>query len=155
MQKGQFAEIAAISSRSGEKAKEVANQLNIPKSYGSYEELLNDPDIDAVYNPLPNHLHVPWTIKALKAGKHVLCEKPIGMDNKEAEQLFEATKKFPKLKVMEAFMYRFHPQWIKARELVKSGAIGDVKTIHSFFSYHNVDLNNIRNKPSDDCYQKC
>lgn len=146
MQNGQLIQVEAIASRDIKKAKKVANQLNIPKSYGSYEELLKDPDIDAIYNPLPNHLHVPWTIKAMEAGKHVLCEKPIGMDAKEAEVLVEATKKFPKLRVMEAFMYRFHPQWIKARELVLNGDIGDVKTINSFFSYYNVDVNNIRNK---------
>lgn len=146
MQKGQFIQIDAIASREIGKAKEIANQLNIPKSYGSYEELLEDPYIDAIYNPLPNHLHVPWTIKALEAGKHVLCEKPIGMNAEEAKLLLETTRKFPQLKVMEAFMYKFHPQWQKARELVLSGAIGEVKTLHSFFSYYNIAPENIRNQ---------
>ena len=146
MQNGQFIQVEAIASRDAEKAKEVAKKLNIPKSYGSYEELLNDPNIDAIYNPLPNHLHVPWTIKALEAGKHVLCEKPIGMNAKEAEILVEVTKMFPHLKVMEAFMYRFHPQWLKARELVLNGAIGEIKTVHTFISYYNVAPENIRNQ---------
>jgi len=146
MQKGQFITVDAIASRNIEKANAIADKLNIPKRYGSYEELLEDPDIDAIYNPLPNHLHVPWTIKAMEAGKHVLCEKPIGMNADEAKLLVEATLKFPHLKVMEAFMYRFHPQWQKTRELVLSGAVGEIKTIHSFFSYYNVAPQNIRNQ---------
>lgn len=146
MQQGEYTQIQAIASRSIDKAREVADKLNIEKSYGSYEDLLNDPDIDAIYNPLPNHLHVPWTIKAMEAGKHVLCEKPIGMNTEEALTLLEAKKNFPRLKVMEAFMYRFHPQWQKARELVLNGSIGEVKTLQSFFSYYNTDPDNIRNK---------
>jgi predicted dehydrogenase len=146
MQKGELCEIAAISSRRIEKAKETANNLGIPKAYGSYEEIINDPDIDAIYNPLPNNLHVPWTIKALEGGKHVLCEKPIGMNAAEAELLLNAAKEFPKLKIMEAFMYRFNPQWIKAKALVNESKIGEVEYIHSHFSYYNVDSNNIRNK---------
>ena len=135
MQKGKYIQVDAIASRNFEMANSVADELNIEKRYGSYEELLNDPNIEAIYIPLPNHMHVPWTIKALEAGKHVLCEKPIAMNAKEAEELVQVTKKFPHIKVMEAFMYRFHPQWQKALELVQSGAIGEVKTIHSFFSY--------------------
>jgi predicted dehydrogenase len=146
MQKGELCEITAISSRDIIKSETVANKLGIPKAYGSYGELLNDPEIDAVYNPLPNNYHVPWTIKALEAGKHVLCEKPIGMDVNEAELLFNTAKKYPGLKVMEAFMYRFHPQWKKTKSLVKEGKIGNVKTIESFFSYYNIDTTNIRNK---------
>ncbi len=146
MQKDRYIQVDAIASRDIEKAKEIANQLNIPKSYGSYEELLNDPNIEAIYIPLPNHLHVPWTIKAMEAGKHVLCEKPIAMNAEEAKLLVEATHKFLQLKVMEAFMYKFHPQWQKARELVLSGVIGEVKTLHSFFSYHNIAPENIRNQ---------
>ena len=145
MQRGQFCEIKAIASRNIEKANEAADKLNIPNRYASYEELLADPDIDAIYNPLPNHLHVYWTMKALEAGKHVLCEKPIGMNADEATALADAAKNYPQLKVMEAFMYRFHPQWEKALELVKTGAIGEVKTVQSFFSYYNVDPQNIRN----------
>src|SRR5690606_31099257 len=136
--------VPTISSRSSDRAREAAQKAGIPKAYGTYEELLSDPDIDAVYNPLPNHLHVPWSIKALEAGKHVLCEKPIGMDAAEAEQLRDAAKRFPNLKIMEAFMYRLHPQWVKAKELVQSGAIGKVQTIHSFFCYNNTDPANVR-----------
>jgi predicted dehydrogenase len=146
MQQGRYIQIDAIASRDMDKANSIADQLNIKKRYGSYEELLQDPEIDAVYNPLPNHLHVPWTIKAMEAGKHVLCEKPIGMNAEEAKALIEATHKYPHLKVMEAFMYRFHPQWQKARELALNGAIGDVKTMHTFFSYYNVAPENIRNQ---------
>jgi predicted dehydrogenase len=146
MQNGKLISVDAIASRSLAKAKEVADVLAIPKSYGSYEELLHDQDIDAIYNPLPNHMHVPWTIKALEAGKHVLCEKPIGMNAEEAQLLLEATQKYPHLKVMEAFMYRFHPQWKKVRELVQAGEIGEVATINSFFSYHNIAPDNIRNQ---------
>jgi predicted dehydrogenase len=139
-------EVVAIASRDINKAKSVAAQFNIAKAYGSYEELLADEEIDAVYNPLPNHLHLPVTLEAMKAGKHVLCEKPIGLNKHEAETLQKETSLHPELKVMEAFMYRFHPQWIKAKELVDNGTIGKVKNIQSFFSYKNVDPNNIRNK---------
>ena len=146
LQKGKYVTVDAIASRDISKANKVADLLKIDKRYGSYAELLRDPDIEAIYNPLPNHLHVPWTIKALEAGKHVLCEKPIGMDAEEAKILVEATHKFPKLKVMEAFMYRFHPQWKKVQELVLSGAIGEVRNLESFFSYYNVAPENIRNQ---------
>ena len=146
IQKGKLCEVHAIASRRKEEAEKAAAQLNIPKAYGSYEELLADDEIDAVYIPLPNHLHVEWSIKAMQAGKHVLCEKPIGLSSAEAQKLVDVTKSYPKIKVMEAFMYRFHPQWIKAKSLVDEGSIGELKTIHSFFSYYNVDPNNIRNK---------
>lgn len=145
LQAGQYVEVTAIGSRNLEQAKAAAEKLNIPKYYDSYEAMLADPDIDAVYNPLPNHLHVPWTIKALEANKHVLCEKPLGMSSEEVQLLQKAVAKKPHLKVMEAFMYRFHPQWAKAKELVAAGAIGTLKTVHSFFSYYNDDPNNIRN----------
>ncbi len=146
MQQYDSCDIVAISSRGLNTAQSVAQHLNIPKAYGSYDEMLADPEIDAVYNPLPNHLHVPLSIKALEAGKHVLCEKPIAMDVEEAQHLLEESKKYPHLKIMEAFMYRFHPQWIKAKELVQNGAIGEVKTIHTIFTYNNLDPNNVRNK---------
>jgi predicted dehydrogenase len=146
MQQGTYCEIAAIASRSEEKAQAVAAQLGIPKAYGSYEELLADPDIDAIYNPLPNHLHVPWSIKALQAGKHVLCEKPIAMTAAEGQVLADEARQYPQLKVMEAFMYRFHPQWQRARQLVHEGGIGELRTIHTFFSYYLADPNNIRNR---------
>jgi len=145
MQLGQYCDVVAIASRKLERAQAAARQLGIPKAYGSYEELLADPDTDAVYIPLPNHLHVPWSIKALNAGKHVLCEKPIGLNAAQAEELLAAAKKHPKLKVMEAFMYRRHPQWQRARQLVVEGSIGKLRTIQSFFSYYNADPGNIRN----------
>jgi len=145
MQAGKYCVVTAIASRNVEKAREAASQLSIPRTYGSYEELLADPEVDAVYNPLPNHLHVPWSIKALEAGKHVLCEKPIALTAAEAQDLLDAAHKHPQLKVMEAFMYRHHPQWQRAQQLVAEGKIGDLRTIQSFFSYYNVDPNNIRN----------
>ncbi|MCF8379784.1 MAG: Gfo/Idh/MocA family oxidoreductase [Bacteroidales bacterium] len=141
-----FCEVTAISSRDFDKSKSIAEKLGIPKFYGSYEELINDPDIDAIYNPLPNHLHLEWTIRAIKAGKHVLCEKPIALNATEAIQLNVASKKYPRQKIMEAFMYHFHPQWIKVKAIIDSGRIGEVKTIQSFFSYYNIDPTNIRNK---------
>lgn len=147
MQQGEYCEINAIASQNIEKAESAAAQLNIPKAYGSYESLLADKEIDAVYIPLPNHLHVDYSIKALEAGKHVLCEKPLSLNVKEAEKLLEITKANPDLKFMEAFMYRFHPQWNKTKELIEEGKIGKVRTVNSFFSYTNLDPNNIRNKP--------
>lgn len=147
MQNSKFGKVTAICSRSAEQVQNIATQLNIEKAYSSYEELLADPEIDAVYNPLPNHMHVEWTLKALKAGKHVLCEKPIGLNKNEAIHLQNEAAKFPELKVMEAFMYRFHPQWQKTIELINAGTIGNVKTVQTFFSYYNVDPANIRNKP--------
>ena len=145
MQKGEYCEITAMASQNLERGKAAAAQLGIPQAYGSYEELLADDNIDAVYIPLPNHLHVPWTKKALEAGKHVLCEKPIGLNTAEAEDLLACAKKHSQLKVMEAFMYRHHPQWLKAQQLVNEGKIGNLLNIHSFFSYYNADPANIRN----------
>ena len=145
MQQSKHCEMAAIASRTQESAREAAKHLKIPKSYGSYQELLDDTSIDAVYIPLPNHMHVPWTIKALAAGKNVLCEKPIALTVAEAEKLLQETQKYPHLKVMEAFMYRHHPQWQLAIGLINEGRIGTVKTVRSFFSYYNDDPENIRN----------
>ena len=145
MQQAQYCDIVAIASRTQEKAEATAAELGIPKAYGSYEALLADPDIDAIYNPLPNHLHVPVSIQALEAGKHVLCEKPIALTSEEGQQLVDAAAAHPDLKCMEAFMYRHHPQWQKAREIVRGGGIGTLTTINSFFSYFNDDPNNIRN----------
>ncbi len=145
MQKGEFCDVVAISSRDLDSARGAADSLGIPKSYGSYEELLADPDIDAIYNPLPNHLHVPWSIRALEAGKHVLCEKPIALTAEEGQLLVDAAKQHPDLKVMEAFMYRHHPQWQLAKRLVDEGQIGELRTIQTFFSYFNADPNNVRN----------
>jgi predicted dehydrogenase len=146
MQRGQYCEVAAIASRDLAKAREEAARLGIPKAYGSYEELLADQEIDAVYNPLPNHLHVPWSINALEAGKHVLCEKPIALSAAEAQELVDAARRHPQLKVMEAFMYRHHPQWRRTKQLVDAGQVGELRTIHSFFSYFNADPSNIRNR---------
>lgn len=146
MQRADNCEVAAIASRNAESARKVAGELGIPKAYGDYETLLADPDIDAVYVPLPNHLHVRWSLAAMDAGKHVLCEKPLGLDTDEAQALLDAAQARPELKVMEAFMYRHHPQWIKARELALSGAIGEMITIQSSFSYYNADPGNIRNR---------
>lgn len=140
-------EVVAIASRDAAKAQSVATQLGIATAYGSYEELLADPTITAIYNPLPNHMHVEWTIRALEAGKHVLCEKPIALNADDAQRLVDAAARFPHLKVMEAFMYRFHPQWGLARAAVKSRAIGDLRAVDTIFSYFNTDATNIRNIP--------
>ena len=145
MQRGEQTEVVAIASRDLGKAQAAAGELGIPTAHGSYDELLADPNVDAIYNPLPNHMHVPWSIKALEAGKHVLCEKPIGLTSEEGQQLVDAGKAHPQLKLMEAFMYRHHPQWQRAREIVQSGGIGELRTIQSFFSYFNDDGSNIRN----------
>ncbi len=144
MQRSKRGTVDAISSRDLKRAKAAAKELGIKKAYGSYEELLADPDIDAIYNPLPNNLHVDWTIEALKAGKHVLCEKPLGMNAKDAARL---RKVAGKAHMMEAFMVRHHPQWLKARELVRSGRIGELKAVQVFFTYNNTDPKNIRNIP--------
>lgn len=145
MQKSRLCSIDAIASRDRSKAKKAARALGIPKTYGSYEELLADADIDAIYNPLPNQLHVPWTIKAAEAGKHVLCEKPIGMNAAEAGTLL-AVRARTGVKIGEAFMIRTHPQWLRVRELIGEGRIGALRSIVGFFSYHNVDPANIRNQ---------
>jgi predicted dehydrogenase len=147
MQKSQYVDVVAIASRDIIKAQNAAAELGIPKAYPDYESLLADPDIDAIYNPLPNHLHIPYTIKAINAGKHVLCEKPLSMNADEAKKMIAACANRPLVKVMEAFMYRFHPQWIKAKQIVDDGLLGDVKNIQSYFSYFNDDATNIRNKP--------
>jgi predicted dehydrogenase len=144
MQRSKRGTVDAISSRDLKRAQAAAKELGIPKAYVSYEELLADPDIDAIYNPLPNNLHVDWTIAALKAGKHVLCEKPLGMSAKDAARI---RKVAGKAHMMEAFMVRHHPQWLKARELVRSGRIGELKAVQVFFTYNNTDPKNIRNIP--------
>jgi predicted dehydrogenase len=143
IQQSAHSEVVAIASRDLSKAQHAADQLGIAKAYGSYEALLADPDIDAIYNPLPNHLHVPMTVAATKAGKHVLCEKPIARTAAEAEGLRDCA---PGLIVMEAFMIRFHPQWLRAREIIRSGELGDVRTISALFTYFNDDAGNVRNQ---------
>jgi predicted dehydrogenase len=144
MQKSEWSHVVAIASRDLERAKEAAKKLGIPKAYGSYEEVLEDPEIEAIYNPLPNHLHVPWSIRAAEAGKHVLCEKPIAMNVDECAALI-AVRDRTGVKIGEAFMVRTHPQWLRARELVRSGEIGDLKVIMGAFSFFNRDPANIRN----------
>jgi predicted dehydrogenase len=137
-------EIAAIASRDLTKARTAAGQLGIPQAYGSYEELLEDPSIDAIYNPLPNHLHVPWSIRAAEAGKHVLCEKPIALSIAETRDLIAARDK-AHVKIGEAFMARTHPQWLRAAEIAHSGKIGDLRVVSGYFSYFNRDPKNVRN----------
>ena len=146
MQQGKYSVVSALASRNLASAQSAAKRLTIPKAYGSYEELLADPEIDAIYNPLPNHLHVPWSIKALEAGKHVLCEKPVAMSGAEAQILLDVSMRYPHLKIMEAFMYRHHPQWQAALKIVREGQIGDLVNVNSFFSYHNTEPDNIRNQ---------
>ena len=146
MQQGQMCSIDAIASRNLDSAKPWAGKLGIPKAYGSYEELLADPEIEAIYNPLPNDLHVEWTLKAARAGKHVLCEKPFAMTANEAAQVREVAGH---VHIMEAFMVRFHPQWLRARELVRAGQLGELRTVQVAFSYNNQNADNIRNKPEN------
>ncbi len=147
MQKSELCSIEAIASRNIQSAKTWAAKLGIPKAYGSYEELLADTDIEAIYNPLPNDLHVEWTLKAARAGKHVLCEKPFAMNAREAAQVREVAGTGPgQVHIGEAFMVRFHPQWLRARELVRAGELGELRTIQVAFSYNNQNANNIRNK---------
>jgi predicted dehydrogenase len=145
MQRSQWCEIVAIASRDFAKADESAERLNIPTAYGSYGELLADNSIEAVYNPLPNHLHVPWTIKAAEAGKHVLCEKPVALDAAEARTLIDVRDRTG-VRIQEAFMVRTHPQWLETRRLIHTGKIGSLRSITGFFSYFNDDLTNIRNQ---------
>jgi predicted dehydrogenase len=146
MQKGQFSTMVAIASRDLNRARRAADDLGIEKAYGSYEELLADPDIDAVYNPLPNHRHVPWSIAAAEARKHVLCEKPLSLNLLEARKLVYVRDR-TRVKIGEAFMVLTHPQWLRARQLVNDGAIGELRAIAGAFSYFNRDASNIRNIP--------
>jgi predicted dehydrogenase len=144
MQGGECSEVVAIASRDLAKGEAAARKLGIAKVYGSYEELLADTEIEAVYIPLPNHLHVPWSIKAAEAGKHVLCEKPLSLSVAEAKSLL-AVRDRVGVKVGEAFMVKTHPQWLRTRELVRSGRIGELKAIMGAFSYFNRDAANVRN----------
>ena len=144
MQHGRLTEVVAIASRDSAKARAAADSLGVPRSYGSYEAMLADPEIDAIYNPLPNHLHVPWTKAAAEAGKHVLCEKPIALTTAEARSLIEVRDR-TKVKIQEAFMVRTHPQWLRAMEICQSGRLGDLRSYVGTFSYYNDDPSNIRN----------
>lgn len=145
MLQGTNVRIEAIASRDLAKAEAAAKQFGIPKAYGSYDELLADPHIEAVYNPLPNHLHVPVSIQAARAGKHVLCEKPIALDAREAQTLIEARDEAGVV-IAEAFMVRHHPQWHRAKELIEEGRIGELRMIQASFSYMNRDPDNVRNQ---------
>lgn len=145
MQGSKLAQVVAIASRDIGKARAAASELGIPRAYGSYEELIDDPDIEAIYNPLPNHLHVPWSIRAAERGKHVLCEKPIALTAREARTLLEVRDKTG-VQIGEAFMVRTHPQWLKVKEIVDSGRIGDLRLIAGHFSYYRRDPADVRSR---------
>src|SRR4026209_2720780 len=145
MQRSSLCQVTAIASRDPAKARESADALGIPNAYGSYEELLLDDSVEVFYNPLPNHLHVPWTLKAAEAGKHVLCEKPIALNAEEARALIDARDRYG-VRIQEAFMVRTHPQWLETRRLIRSGRIGKLRSITGFFSYFNPHPENIRNQ---------
>jgi predicted dehydrogenase len=144
MQQGQWSEITAIASRDIRRSRDAARLLGIQKAYGSYAELLGDPEIEAIYNPLPNHLHVPWSIQAARAGKHVLCEKPLGVNAAELRALLEERDRSG-VKIGEAFMVRTHPRWLRTRELIGAGRIGTLRLITASFGYSNHDAKNVRN----------
>lgn len=146
MQRSEWSEVTAIASRDRSKAETAAQKFGIAKAYGSYEELLADPAIEAVYNPLPNHLHVPWSIRAAEAGKHVLCEKPLSLNMAEAKSLLAARDR-ARVKIGEAFAVHTSPQWVRAQELVREGRIGQLRTILCHFSFFNRDPKNVRNVP--------
>lgn len=146
LQAGNLVQVVALASRDLQRARQLAGELHIPMAFGSYEELLSSEEVDAVYIPLPNHLHVEWSLKAIAAGKHVLCEKPVALSYNESLKLLNFAAEHPGIKVMEAFMYRFHPQWQSAKKLVEFGRIGTLKTIQSVFAYFNNDPANIRNQ---------
>ena len=140
-----LAQVVAIASRDLAKARAAAERLGIPRAYGSYQELIDDPAIEAIYNPLPNHLHVPWSIRAAEEGKHVLCEKPIALSAREALDLLAARDRTG-VKIGEAFMVRTHPQWLKVKEIVASGRIGELRLITGHFSYYRRDPSDIRSR---------
>jgi predicted dehydrogenase len=147
MQRSGITTIDAIASRSVARAREAAARLGVPNAYGSYEALLADPNIDAIYNPLPNHLHMPWTIRAAEAGKHVLCEKPVGLNADETRALIAARDRTG-VKIQEAFMVRTHPQWLEAIDLCRTGHLGDLRSYLGYFSFYNDDPANVRNVPA-------
>src|ERR1700720_3334912 len=144
MQAGEWSEVVAIASRDSAKGEAAARKLGIAKVYGSYEELLADAEIEAFYVPLPNHLHVPWSIRAAEAGKHVLCEKPLSLSVAEAKSLLVVRDRAG-VKIGEAFMVKTHPQWLRTRESIRAGRIGELKAIMGGFSYFNRDVANVRN----------
>ena len=146
IQAGQHGTVVAVASRSLDKARAAAQRFGIPRAYGSYEELLADAEVDAIYNPLPNHMHVPWSVRAMEAGKHVLCEKPVAVDAAEAGRLLDARTRTGRL-VQEAAMVRTHPRWLGARELVRGGRLGELRAMIGSFSYFNDSPENVRNQP--------
>ena len=146
LKESRLSEPIAIASRDIAKAREAAAALGIPRAYGSYDELLADPDVEAIYNPLPNHLHVPWSIRAAQAGKHVLCEKPIALDANEARTLL-AVRDATGVQIAEAFMVRTHPQWLAVRAMIDDGKIGELRLVTGHFSYYRRDADDIRSRP--------
>lgn len=147
LQTSDLNEVVAIASRDATKGQTVANELGIPLALDDYDALLQHPDIDAIYNPLPNHLHVPFSLKAIQAGKHVLCEKPVGLNAHEVNELIATTQAHPDVLMMEAFMYRFHPQWKQVLQLIQSGRLGPLLHVEAHFSFFNQDPHNVRNQP--------
>jgi len=145
MQEGELSRVVAIASSSADKARAAAGSLGIDRAYDSYEALIDDPDVEAIYNPLPNHLHVPWSIRAVRAGKHVLCEKPIALSARKAVELRDAARQAGVL-VGEAFMVRCHPQWIETKRLIDSGRIGTLQLVHGHFSYTRRDASDVRSR---------
>ena len=145
MQLGEWSEVVAIASRDEAKAARAAEAAGIRRAYGSYEALLADPDVEAIYNPLPNHMHVPWTVRAAEAGKHVLCEKPIALDADEARSLIDVRDR-TRVLIQEAFMIRAHPQWIRVMDEIHAGTLGELRAYVGIFSYFNDDPANIRNR---------
>src|SRR5687768_1444756 len=145
MQRSAWCDVVALASRDGRRARAAADELGIPRAHGSYDALLEDPQVDAIYIPLPNHLHVPWTTRAAEAGKHVLCEKPIALTADEAAILIDVRNRTG-VRIQEAFMVRTHPQWVETRKLIRNGSVGFLRSIIGFFSYFNDDPANIRNK---------
>jgi xylose dehydrogenase (NAD/NADP) len=139
-------QLLAVASRTKEKAKSYAAEWNIPRAYASYQEMLDDPEIDVVYNSLPNHLHAEWTVKALHAGKHVLCEKPLAISLEEVEAMRAAVEETGNI-LAEAFMYRHHPQTLKAKELVRSGVLGELRVIKGAFTFNLTNPGDVRLKP--------
>jgi predicted dehydrogenase len=145
MMRSELSPVRAIASRTAERARDTAGVLGIPTSYGSYEELLADPSIEAVYIPLPNHLHAEWAIAAAEAGKHILCEKPMATTSTDATRMIEAAERAD-VKLMEAFMYRLHPLWVEVRRLLDEGVVGELLSVQSSFCYYNDDPGDIRNR---------
>lgn len=147
LQETKYCESYAVGSRNIEKAEQMAKAFSLPMWFGSYQAVIDCTEVDMIYIPLPNHLHREWVIKALEAGKPVLCEKPLGLDAAEAEEMIEKSRETG-VPLMEGFMYRFHPQWQHALNIVRTNQMGSIQYIHTSFSYNNPDPANIRNQPA-------